>query len=122
MQEETANQQEKYTTKPTQTPKVSTSWCHPPHLTQIQATGNHFVPKPPQVCPGHEALLPQLSLPAGDSLPSAIGEVIPLLSSVDVTLGPRGPEDRPDILHSSLGVGTDCPGQRPPAWEEQMLT
>lgn len=31
-----ANQQEKYTIKPTQTPKVSTSWCHLLHLTQIQ--------------------------------------------------------------------------------------
>lgn len=81
-----------------------------------------FVTKPPQVCPGHQAFLPQLCLTAGDSLPSTIGEVIPLLSSIDVTLWPGGPEDWPDVFHSSLGVSADCPGQRPPAGDKQMLT
>lgn len=57
-----------------------------------------------------------------DSLPSAIGEIIPFLGSIDVTLWPGGPEDWPNIFNSSLGVSTDCPGQRPPAWEEQTLT
>lgn len=64
-----------------------------------------------------------ISLPLqAKSLPSAIGEVIPLLSSIDVTLWPGGPEDRPNVFNSSLGMSAHCPGQRPPAGEEQMLT
>lgn len=102
----------------------------------MQATGDHFVKKQLVVSsPKHaqdtqrpameQALIAHswssLPLQAG-SLPSAVGELIPFLGSIDVALRPRGPEDWTDIFNSSLGVSADSPGQRPPAWEEQVLT
>lgn len=46
--------------------------------------------------------------------PSAVGELIPLLGSVDVTLGPGGPEDGSHVLHFAFGMGAHGPGERAP--------
>ncbi len=51
------------------------------------------------------------------NLPSAIWELIPILGSVDVALGSGCPEDGSNILHLPFGMGTHCPGKRPPGKE-----
>ena len=43
--------------------------------------------------------------------PAAVGELIPLLGAINVTLWSGGPEDGTDIFLPALGVGTDGPGQ-----------
>lgn len=86
-----------------------------------QAEGMHQTPTNyrDQLC--SRLLYHTLPLQA-NSLPSTVGEIIPLLSSIDVAFRPRGPKDWPNIFNSSLGVSTDCPRQRSPAQRKQKST
>lgn len=86
-----------------------------------QAEGMHRTPTNyrDQLC--SRLLYHTLPLQA-NSLPSTVGEIIPFLSSIDVTFWPRGPKDWPNIFNSSLGVSTDCPRQRSPAQRKQKST
>lgn len=47
-------------------------------------------------------------------VPSSVGEIIPVLCSVDVAFGSGSPEYWPDVFFLTLWMGADGPGQRSP--------
>lgn len=49
------------------------------------------------------------------SLPSTVGEVVPVLGPIDVALGSGSPEDGSNIFHLPFGMSAHCPGKRPSA-------
>lgn len=54
------------------------------------------------------------------SLPSAVGELVPVLGSVDVALGSGCPEYGSNIFYLPFGMGTYCPGKRPSAKKKTL--